>query len=125
LLYLPFSRHPDYFDSETAPAIIQYKGDTVVAAFSEYGKPYYLPLNKLDYRKRVGEKVEVIYELRDPQNAKINTPWGYWFLAEELAWSIGLFFVLLGIAYATTHRPHPDALAEQLNYKAENKTKYD
>ena len=125
LLYLPFSRNPDYFDSETAPAIIQMQGDSVVAAYSEYGKPFVLKLNKPDFINRIGEKVEVIYELREPANAKINKPWGYWFIKEELLWSFAIFVILLGVAYATTHRPHPAALKEQLNYKQEHKTKYD
>jgi hypothetical protein len=41
-----------------------------------------------------------------------------------MAWAFGVFAVLLGIAYATTNKPHPNALAEQLNFKEENKTKY-
>ena len=125
LLYLPFSRNPDYFDSETAPATIQMQGDSLVAAYSEYGKPYYLKLNKLAFYNRIGEKVQVIYELREPANAKIYKAWGYWLLRDELLWSFGIFTILLSVAYATTHRPHPDALREQLNYKEENKTKYD
>ena len=96
-----------------------------MAAYSEYGKPYLLTLNKPDFINRIGEKVQVIYELREPAHAKINKPWGYWFLKDELGWSFGIFVVLLGVAYATTHRPHPDALKEQLNFKQEQKTKYD
>ena len=42
LLYLPFSRVPDYFDSETAPAIIEKdvvgSGTKIVAVYSEFGK---------------------------------------------------------------------------------------
>ena len=36
-LYLPFSREPDYFDSETAPAIIVSRGDAIVAVYNEFG----------------------------------------------------------------------------------------
>ncbi len=124
LLYLPFSRHPDFVDSETAPAIIKYKGDTIVAEYSEYGKPYFVILNNA-YKNRVGERVEVLYELRAPENAIINTIWGYWLVPIELAWSFGVFLVLLGVAYATTNKPHDNAVKEQLNYKQEQKTKYE
>lgn len=124
LLYLPFSREPDYFDSETAPATILMKGDSVVATFTEFGKPYTLKLNKQLYAAKIGTQVEVRYELRNPEKAAINKAWGYWFIGKEMAWSFGVFAVLLGVAFATTHKPHPDALAEQLSYKQENKGKY-
>jgi hypothetical protein len=123
-IYLPFSREPDYFDSETTPAIIVVKGGTVVAAYNEFGKPYDLILDKQLYGTKIGEKVIVRYELSHPEKAVINKAWGYWFIGKEIAWSFGIFAVLLGAAYATTNQPHPDALAEQLNYKQENKTKY-
>jgi hypothetical protein len=123
-IYLPFSREPDYFDSETTPAIIVVKGGMVVAAYNEFGKPYDLILDKQLYGTKIGEKVIVRYELSHPEKAVINKAWGYWFIGKEIAWSFGIFAVLLGAAYATTNQPHPDALAEQLNYKQENKTKY-
>ena len=123
-LYLPFSREPDYFDSETAPATIALRGDSVVALYNEFGKPYALKLDKQSYSVKVGQATEVIYELRHPEKAAINQAWGYWFIAKEIAWSFGVFAVLLGVAFATTNKPHPDSLAEQLNYKEEIKTKY-
>ncbi len=123
-LYLPFSREPDYFDSETAPANIMMQGDTVVAKYTEFGKPYTLKLDKQLYASKIGAQVEVRYELRNPEKAAINQAWGYWFIGKEMAWSFGIFAILLGVAFATTNKPHPDALAEQLNYKEENKGKY-
>ena len=124
LLYLPFSREPDYIDSETAPAIIVAQGDSVVALYTEFGKPYALKLDKQIYGHKIGQHTEVIYELSHPEKSAINQIWGYWLIGKEIAWSFGIFAVLLGIAFATTNRPHPDALAEQLNYKEEVKTKY-
>ena len=123
-LYLPFSREPEYFDSETTPATIVSKGELVVAVYKEFGKPYELKLNKLMYGPKVGQRVEVRYELSHPEKAVINQAWGYWFIGKEMAWTFGIFVVLLGAAYATTNQPHPDALSEQLSYKQENKTKY-
>jgi hypothetical protein len=123
-LYLPFSREPDYFDSETAPATIVSRGDSIVALYNEFGKPYALKLDKQSYSGKVGQATEVIYELRHPEKAAINQAWGYWFIGKEIAWSFGVFAVLLGVAFATTNKPHPDSLAEQLNYKEEIKTKY-
>jgi len=125
LLYLPFSRQPDYFDSETAPANIKLKDSHIVAEYSEYGKYYFIKADSMTYHSRIGARVEVIYELREPANAKINKPWGYWLIPEELAWSVGAFVVLLGVAYATTHRPHPSAIAEQLKVADAPKKKYE
>lgn len=123
-LYLPFSREPDYFDSETAPATIVKKGDLVFAIYTEFGKPYALKLDKEKFESKLGQQIEVIYELSHPEKAAINKAWGYWFIGKEMAWAFGIFSVLLGVAYATTNEPHPDALAEQLSYKEEVKTKY-
>jgi len=125
LLYLPFSRQPDYFDSDTAPAIIKLKEGHIVAEYSEYGKLYTIQVDSLSYHSRIGARVEVIYELRGPAHAKINQAWGYCIIPEELAWSFGAFVVLLGVAYATTHRPHPNAIAEQLKGTNAPKKKYE
>jgi hypothetical protein len=124
LIYLPFSREPDFIDSETAPATIVAQGDSIVAVYSEFGKSYSLRLQKKEYQNKIGQKTEVIYELSHPEKAVINQIWGYWLIGNELAWSFGIFVLLLGIAFATTHHPHPVALEQQLNYKEEIKSKY-
>ncbi len=128
LLYLPFSRVPDYFDSETAPGIItkEVSGSKtkIVAVYSEYGKTYKLELDSADYASKIGQKLEIIYELSAPEKAAVKKIWGYWLIPIELAWSFGVFAVLLGIAYATTHRPHPSAIAEQLKSDDAPKKKY-
>jgi hypothetical protein len=125
---LPFSREPDYFDSETAPGIITKEvvnsKTKIVAVYSEYGKSYKLELDSADYASKIGEKMEVIYALSDPQKAVVNKWWGYWLIPIELAWSFGGFSALLAIAYATTHKPHPSAIAEQLKSDDAPKKKY-
>ena len=129
LLYLPFSRVPDYFDSETAPGIIVKEGAgpkaKVMAVYSEYGKAYKLELDSADYASKIGQKLVVIYELSAPEKAAVKRIWGYWLIPMELAWSFGIFIALLGVAYATTHRPHPSAIAEQLKGDEGPKTKYE
>jgi len=128
ILYLPFSRVPDYFDSETAPGIIIKEGTgsgtKIMAVYSEYGKEYKLELDSVIYAAKIGEKLEVIYELSDPQKAVVYKFWGYWLIPIELAWSFGGFSALLAIAYATTHKPHPSAIAEQLKGEEAPKKKY-
>lgn len=128
-LYLPFSRTPDYFDSETAPGIItkEVSGSKtkIVAVYSEYGKAYKLELDSADYASKIGQKLIIIYELSVPEKAVVNKWWGYWLIPTELAWSFGGFSALLAIAYATTHKPHPSAIAEQLKSDDAPKKKYE
>lgn len=123
-VYLPFSRIPDYFDSEITPALIEKRGNHIVASFSEEGKTYLLRLPKEQYMTRIGQRVDIRYELSQPEHAKINQAWGYWWVPSELGFALGIFIVLMGVAYATTHRPDPISLKEQLDYKKENNTKY-
>lgn len=123
-MYLPFSRTPDYFDSEITPALIEQRGEKIVASFTEDGKHYLLPLPTEQYRAKIGERLEIRYELNQPEHAKINKAWGYWWVPSELAFAAGIFIVLMGVAYATTYRPDPASLKEQLDYKKEHNTKY-
>jgi len=97
----------------------------VFAKYNEFGKAYTLKLDSTYYSNRIGQSVEVIYELSHPEKAAINKAWGYWFVGKEIGWAFGVFAVLLGIAFATTNKPHPDALAEQLSFKETIKTKYE
>ena len=123
-VYLPFSRTPDYFDSEITPALIEQREDKIVASFTEDKKTYLLSLSKEVYQSKIGERVEIRYELNQPEHAKINKAWGYWWVPSELAFAAGIFIALMGVAYATTHRPDAESLKEQLGYKKENNTKY-
>ena len=120
---------PDYFDSETAPGMIikEVAGTRtkIMAVYSEYGKEYKLELDSAEYASKIGKKLEVIYELSNPQKAVVNKCWGYWLIPNELAWSFGGFAALLAIAYATTHKPDPSAIAEQLKGEVAPKKKYE
>jgi len=124
LVYLPFSRTPDYFDSEVTPALIAQHGTDIVASFNEDGKTYHLSLSKEKFQNQIGQRIDIRYELNQPEHAVLDQVWGYWVLPNELAFAGGIFLVLLGVAYATTHRPDPDSLKEQMGYKKENQGKY-
>ena len=123
-VYLPFSRTPDYFDSEITPALIEQRGDMVFASFTEEDKKYLLKLPTEEFVSKIGQRVEIRYELNQPEHAKINQAWGYWWVPSELAFALGIFVVLMGVAYATTNRPDPVSLKEQLDYKKEDSGKY-
>jgi hypothetical protein len=123
-VYLPFSRTPDYFDSEITLALIEQRGDMVVASFTEEDKKYLLKLPTEEFVSKIGQRVEIRYELNQPEHAKINQAWGYWWVPSELTFALGIFVVLMGVAYATTNRPDPASLKEQLDYKKEDSGKY-
>jgi hypothetical protein len=124
LSYLPFSRTPDYFDSDTTPALIEAKVDSVFAVFKESGKTYRVQLDQKRFQSSIGTRIEIRYELSAPQHAKVNQLIGYWLEPKELIGALSILIVLLIAAYATTHRPDPDSLKEQIEFKKEDTGKY-
>ena len=124
MTYLPFSRTPDYFDSDITPALIEAKNDSVFAVFQESGKQYHVALDPSTYQSKIGSRIEIRYELSAPQHAKINQVIGYWLEPKELLGAFFILIVLLIAAYATTHRPDAASLKEQIEFKKEDKGKY-
>ncbi len=124
LVYLPFSRTPDYFDSDTTPALIEAKQSGLAAVFNESGKIYRVPLDKKQFQSSVGTRIEIRYELSAPEHAKVNQLIGYWLVPKELLGALCILIMLLIAAYATTHRPDAAALKEQIEFKKEDTGKY-
>ena len=124
LVYLPFSRTPDYFDSDTTPALVEVNEGTITAAFIESGKTYRIPLDQKQFQPKIGTRIEIRYELSAPEHAKLNQLIGYWLVPKELLGAVCILLVLLIAAYATTHRPDPAALKEQIEFKKEDTGKY-
>ena len=124
MTYLPFSRTPDYFDSDITPALIEAKNDSVFAVFQESGKQYYVALDPSTYQSKIGSRIEIRYELSAPQHAKINQVIGYWLEPKEVIGAFCILIVMLIAAYATTHRPDAASLKEQIEFKKEDTGKY-
>ena len=124
MTYLPFSRTPDYFDSDITPALIEAKNDSVFAVFQESWKQYYVALDPSTYQSKIGSRIEIRYELSAPQHAKINQVIGYWLEPKEVIGAFCILIVLLIAAYATTHRPDAASLKEQIEFKKEDTGKY-
>lgn len=124
MVYLPFSRTPDYFDSDTTPALIEAKQGMVSAVFKESGKTYRVPLDQKKFQSRIGTRIEIRYELSAPEHAKVNQLMGYWLEPKELLGAFSILIILLIAAYATTHRPDAAALKEQIDFKKEDTGKY-
>ena len=124
LVYLPFSRTPDYFDSDITPALIERKNDHIYAVFKESGKLYQVSLDQSAYQAAIGSRIEIRYELSAPQHAKVNQIIGYWIEPKEFIGAFSILIVLLIAAYATTHRPDPVSLKEQIEFKKEDTGKY-
>ena len=124
ICYLPFSRTPDYFDSDITPALIESKNGGIFAVFQEAGKQYQVALDPLIYQSKIGSRIEIRYELSAPQHAKLNQAIGYWLEPKELLGAFLILIVLLVAAYATTHRPDAAALKEQIEFKKKDTGKY-
>lgn len=124
MIYLPFSRTPDYFDSVTTPALIEGNADSVFAVFKESGKTYRVQLDPSIYQSKIGSRIEVRYELSVPQHAKLNQVIGYWLEPKEILGAVCILIVLLIAGYATTHRPDAASLKEQIEFKKEDTGKY-
>jgi len=124
MTYLPFSRTPDYFDSDITPALIEAKNDSVFAVFQESGKQYKVALDPSTYQSKIGSRIEIRYELSAPQDAKINQVIGYWLEPKEVIGAFCILIVLLIAAYATTHQPDAASLKEQIEFKKEDTGKY-
>jgi len=124
LVYLPFSRTPDYFDSVTTPALIVANTAGVSAVFQEDGKQYEVALDPAIYQSKIGSRIEIRYELSAPEYAKLNQAMGYWWEPKEILGAVCILMVLLIAAYATTHRPDAASLKEQIEFKKEDTGKY-
>lgn len=124
LVYLPFSRTPDYFDSVTTPALIVANTAGVSAVFQEDGKQYEVALDPAIYQSKIGSRIEIRYELSAPEYAKLNQAMGYWLEPKEILGAVCILMVLLIAAYATTHRPDAASLKEQIEFKKEDTGKY-
>ena len=124
ICYLPFSRTPDYFDSDITPALIEARNGGIFAVFKESGKQYQVALDASLYQSKIGSRIEIRYELSAPQHAKLNQVIGYWLEPKELIGAVCILIVLLIAAYATTHRPDAASLKEQIEFKKEDTGKY-
>ena len=124
MCYLPFSRTPDYFDSEITPALIEAREGDIFAVFHESGKQYQVLLDSTIYQSKIGSRIEIRYELSAPQHAKLNQVIGYWLQPKEVFGAFCILIVLLIAAYATTHRPDAASLKEQIEFKKEDTGKY-
>ena len=124
ICYLPFSRTPDYFDSDITPALIESKNGGIFAVFQEAGKQYQVALDPSIYQSKIGSRIEIRYELSTPQHAKLNQIIGYWLEPKEVLGAFLILIVLLIAAYATTHRPDAASLKEQIDFKKEDTGKY-
>ena len=124
ICYLPFSRTPDYFDSDITPALIEARNGGIFAVFQEAGKQYQVALDPLIYQSKIGTRIEIRYELSAPQHAKLNQVIGYWLEPKEVLGAFFILIVLLIAAYATTYRPDAASLKEQIEFKKQDTGKY-
>ena len=121
-----YSREPDYFDGETAHAIIKIDSlqSNATAIFAIKSIQYKVNAN-YPLRKLVdGQKVEVIYKIATPEKAVIYSIWGYWFKMGELLMSVILLFGFYYLTISITFNPSPEAIKELEDYVETPQRKY-
>lgn len=113
LLYIPFSRSPDYFQAKYASAIIQEDNEILKATFSPDKKSIIqVPLNSISSRYKPGMHVKVIYDPMQPQKASIYSFWNYWLKWQDVVLLPLGYLLLFILARAITANPSPEALKE-------------
>lgn len=129
-LYIVYSREPDFFDSEYAPAIIHWQTDSLntkpipKAVFMHAKDAFAIDARYVLRTLPENKKLTVIYHPSHPKKAAVYSWWGYWITWGELLGSLVLLIALFQIAVAVTSNPTAEALLEQLEYKEEKKKKY-
>lgn len=131
VLYIFFSRQPDYFDGLRTRGTVHFIKDSAHTTKQPY--VFFVDDKKTDSFNaaylfksfKEGQTVPVIYESSNPQNAGIYSLWGYWFRWGELLFSIIVLTVGLFATISITSNPTPEALIEQLEDKPRKRRKYD
>ncbi len=123
-IYILFSRQPDWFDSEMVPAVVVEKTGKLMARYIVLADTAYAPAEYIFRPLKVGERVEVIYEVSQPQYATLYTVWGYWIKWTEVLASLLLTYGFYYAAIAITARPTPESLLEQMAEDDSPKPKY-
>lgn len=125
-----YTRKPDFFDGETAPAMVHWMYDsstarTVPMVLYRYGSKNHAIDSRYVFRNwREGKRLHVIFEKDEPSRAAPYVLWGYWIRWEEIIGSVIILLVLFQVAVQITSNPSPEALIEQLDHKEEKKRKY-
>jgi hypothetical protein len=119
ILYIFFTRQPDYQDGEFTTGVIHYviSGNKKLlpkaiftASNSKDTIDAYYPLRKL----QEGSRVRIIYDTSNTKKASVYSWWGYWLKWDELLASILIPFILLYAAKEITAKPTPEGLIEEL-----------
>ncbi|GMV78510.1 MAG: hypothetical protein AMXMBFR79_16410 [Chitinophagaceae bacterium] len=130
-LYILYSREPDFFDGETAPATIHWLQDSTYqntipkAVFYDNATQYAVDARYVLRNLPENKKLTVIYNTTHPEKAVVYSWWGYWITWGEVIMSFILLVALFQVAVAITKNPTPEALLEELEYKPTKKRKYD
>lgn len=130
-VYLLFTRQPDYFDAEKAPATIHFVFDSshtnkiAMAEFSNGYKNFQVDANYWGRTWKPGEKTTVIYETDRPENGAVYAFWGYGISWGELLGSVLFLVVSFMAANSITQNPSASSLKEQIEYQPPIKPRYD
>ncbi|MFT4204234.1 MAG: DUF3592 domain-containing protein [Chitinophagaceae bacterium] len=123
LLYLPFSRTPDVFDSIKTQGVVVNLLDSatrqpkaLVRYTANDKKVYTFDPSYLFLHYETGEKVPVRYEESHPQKAAVGRVWGYWLSWKELLSCVVIYVLLFQLSLTMVKNPAPESEKEQDRY---------
>ncbi len=126
MLYIFFTRQPDYEDGEFTNGIVHYINTNANAVYTIDNTTYTIKAGYIFRHLKENERVKIIYDTANPSAAAVYTWWGYWLQWQEFLASILIPLVLFFAAKAITGNPTPEALIEELEMKKNIKRrKYD
>lgn len=132
ILYIIYTREPDFFDGEKMPATIHYSIDSISkkkvakAIFTSNNIKYAIDASYFLRHLSENEKVEIIYLEDKPSKAKVYTFWGYWLTWQETIASLALLILLFQITLALNKNPITNISSNNnLESTTTKKRKYD
>ncbi len=131
VLYIFFSRQPDYFDGLKTKGTVHFTRDSLhdtrqpYVFFHHEGQTDSFNAAYLLRSYKEGETVPVIYEPSSPVRAGVYGLWGYWFRWGELLFSLIVLGLGIFAALSITSNPTPEALIGQLEDGHPKRRKYD
>lgn len=111
LLFVLFTRQPDFFDSEITWGKIEIENNLPYATFIEHSVKYKIKLETFSLKSfKENETVKIIYSVANPNEAAYYSLFYYWFLWKEILLSLFIFATLFFAAFSINKNPEKDSL---------------
>jgi hypothetical protein len=116
VLYVWFSRQPDYFDGQFTAGIIHFAQDSAAKKTTPHATytladkgSFSINADYLFNNLKEGEKVKIIYDAAKPENAAVYSVWGYWLNWREALACLAGYVLLYYLSLKITQNPAEEA----------------